>query len=150
MISIRLRKGSVDGDRLTAALERRLPFLDLDRDVPVDDQPPGRVDSEFGKHLVAKRGLVNEGKIGVLRLVVGGGIGDEIALEGRDPVLAKQRRQGTAPQVPQLVEVALRRTVDRLDQELFDRDQKERPPRYGTLSKYMGRNSPFLFTGTHP
>src|SRR4051812_35892817 len=92
-----IRDSTGRGDILAIWLPRRNVSLDLHRHVPVDDQPPLRIDAELAQDAVAEGHLVDQLDVGVLRLDVGGVVGDQVVLQRGDAVLAEQRRPGAAP-----------------------------------------------------
>src|ERR1043165_6177507 len=103
VVAVGLRKCAVDGDGLAAALDGRFTFLDLDWNVPVDDQALNRVRVELSEDLLAEPRFVNQRKVRVLRFMIRTRRDDEIALEGGNPVLAEERRLRSAPKVPEHV-----------------------------------------------
>jgi hypothetical protein len=105
LVAVGRGEGPVDGDREAAPLQRRLAGLQLHRDVAVDDERLLLRHAELGGDLPAEGGLVDPMKIGVLGLLVGGLVREEVALEGGHLVLAKEGRTGPCPEVVEPVQV---------------------------------------------
>src|SRR5262245_2692564 len=91
------REGSVDGNRLATAFERRLALFNLHGNVAVYNDTSLRVDAKFLHHAIAESRLVDELKVGILRFDMRRLISDEVVLQRGDTVLAKERRVRPTP-----------------------------------------------------
>src|SRR6476660_9583623 len=108
VVSVGLGESSVNRDGLAASFQWGLAFLDLYGNVAVDDHARGRINSEFGQDLIAKPGFVDQPKVRVFRLMVRARVGEEIALESCDAILAEQGRARAAPEIPEQVHILQR------------------------------------------
>ena len=130
---------------LPLRLSGDLALLDLHRHVAVDDQAARGIARRTPASTRSQNaGLVDELEVGVLGLVVRRLVGDEVALEGGDAVLAEQRRAaarstGTrAGRGRRRAWLSSARTTTR-----SSASNRARPAR-GSPSTVIGRNSPSL------
>src|SRR5690606_25800656 len=101
-VAVGLGERAVDGDAVAAALDRVLSLLDLDGDVPIDDEDVVAATEERAD-LADEGGVVDEVEVGVLAFLVGLLVGDEGGLEGGHLVLAEEGGAWPAPHVPEPV-----------------------------------------------
>src|SRR5258708_31453132 len=120
VVAIVFGESAVDGDGFAAALQRRLAFLDLHRDMAVDDQAALRIGAELGQHFLAKGDIVNEVKVRILLFDVASLVVDKVIFKRRDAVLAEERRARAAPEIPKQIKILLNRMIDASDHDTFD------------------------------
>src|SRR5260221_10240871 len=93
----------------------------------VDDQTAARIDAKFAQHLLAELFLVDEGEIGILLLLVRVLVGDEVALQGGDTILAEEWAARAAPEVPEEVEIFRVAPLGSAEDDLVDRFKHRAP-----------------------
>ena len=81
MIPEAFREGPVYRDRHSAPFQRRFPFFDLNRNMPVDDQSIRWLDSKLGENLFTKPNLVDQAEVRIFCFLLGTFVGDQTALE---------------------------------------------------------------------
>ncbi len=116
VVAVGRRKGTVDRDRLAAPLQRRLALLDFHRHVAVDDDSLRWIHVELRQHALAKLPVVKHVKIGILGLDVRSGVVHQVVLQRGNPVLAEQRRQRSAPEIPQQITLFVRGSLEGADE----------------------------------
>jgi hypothetical protein len=104
-VAVNFRESAIDGDCLMASLDWRLALLDLDGHVSVDDEASFRIHTEIAQNLPTELFLVNQLEIRVLCLHPGLFLCDEVIFEGGDFILAEKRRERSAPQIPEHIQV---------------------------------------------
>ena len=98
-----LAEASVDDHEQPATLDGALARGGVHGRVTVHDVAVGWVDAELPEDGAADLGVVDEGEVGVPRLLPRGLVGEVGALEGLDDA-AREWREASAPQVPHPVE----------------------------------------------